>query len=321
MLLSQTMLEASRKLNVLDAIRQYPDNKDKNLSVVDLAEEAFRASGLVIPSLEVLHEVAKTPTLVVAGGTSTNEEGGIAEIVVAHQAPPTQFSEHTLILAAASYRDHKDSRVYLSELLSAFWENHRVPMGLAPSDVRVTDCPYTDEDIWQFMKLDDPKPGNPDVDLGFYLPQVLATKQGLILLGKGFPEMGTWVFQEDDNITNGHQEFGWLRVDASLDAPYRTNKNGELTGLNVDELNEAIRNDKRRGQIVNIYGPSGKLIKQVFDYYPDQGNTWSRLPESLEGGGRVLGAGFGSGGFLRVYSYWNRKERHPGMGGRSFLGA
>lgn len=51
--------------NILDAIRKSPDNKGKDLAVVDLAERAMLASGLVIPSL-----VSKT-----------------AEMVATHRAP------------------------------------------------------------------------------------------------------------------------------------------------------------------------------------------------------------------------------------------
>ncbi len=58
------MTEIPIERTVLDVIRECPDNQGKDLAVVDLAQRAILASGLVIPSLN-----------------------GITEIVTAHQAP------------------------------------------------------------------------------------------------------------------------------------------------------------------------------------------------------------------------------------------
>lgn len=306
-----------RVRDVLDIIVEDPENHGEDVSVVELARRAILASGLKIRPLDsLLPSVTQASVL----ATSGQGERGIAEIVASRQAPAQQTSKQTLNLAVAAYRASLNSPVLLSEFLSAFWEHYRVPMGLASSDVRVTDCPYSENDVWQFMKLDNPQAGNPDADIGFYLPQVLATDGGLILLGKGFDYMGTWAFQEGNGIRNGHQSFGWMRVNASLDAPHRLNKQGQLTGLNVDELKRAISDEGRTGKTVNTYGPSGAVIKRVFNYYPDEGITWSRVPESVRAG-KVLDADFDGSGHLGVFSGWPRGGRSPGLGGRSFLGA
>lgn len=308
-------VEGSR--DVLDLIVEDPENKGKDFAVVELARRAMLASGLQIRALDsLIPDVTRSDVLTVSG----QSEGGIAEIVASRQAPAQQTNEQTLSLVVAAYRASLNSPVLLSELLGAFWAHYRVPMGLAPADVRVTDCPYGEEDMRQFMKLANLQAGNPGADIGFYLPQVLATEQGLILLGKGFGYMNTWAFQEGNGISNGHQRFGWMRVNADLDAPYQVNKKGQLTGLNIDELKGAISDEGRVGEIVNIYGPSGEVIKQVFNYYPDQGVTWSHLPESVGAGG-VLRVFFSESGYLGVGSSWDRRERVPGVGGRSFLGA
>lgn len=62
--------EARAEQSVLDAIREDPRNRGKDFAVIDLAERAIVASGLVIPGV-----------------------GKTAEIVVAHQAPVTITKE------------------------------------------------------------------------------------------------------------------------------------------------------------------------------------------------------------------------------------
>lgn len=306
-----TETNAGRQPDLLDLIGQ--DVRNSGVEHGDLTLTIIRgvltSRGMVVPTLDDV-----TPIV-------TQTAGGIAEIVTAHQAPAYTDSERRLELAIAQYKDHKESATGLAELYKAHWDHYRIPMGLDPSDVTVTDCPYTDEEIRQFMKLDDPKEGNPDADLGLYLPAVLASEDGRFLIGKGFPKMGSWAFQPGHNIKNGHAISGWMRVEASLDAPFRTNNKGKLTGLSVDELNKAIKavDERRVGQIVNVYAASGPVINSLFKYYPDSGSTWSRLPESLKDG-RVLDAYFYSDGYLLVGSDWSRGSRDPCMGGRSLLG-
>ena len=50
---------------VLDVIREHSDNREKDLSVVDLAERAFRAAGLTITlsDEEIVFSATKSPTL------------------------------------------------------------------------------------------------------------------------------------------------------------------------------------------------------------------------------------------------------------------
>lgn len=238
---------------------------------------------------------------------------------------PAQISRlHTLKLAVMHYRERLQDPQRLHDLYQAVWEYHGIElMGLSQKDTRVADVPYKEEDIWQFMRLENPQAGNPSVELGYFHLPVLASGDvnTRVLIGKGFSNLGAArVFQQRYEVINGHQTSGWMRVDASLDAPYRINKRGELTGLNVDELEGAIAADKRTGQTINIYGPSGNVIKQIFDYYPDQGSTWSRVPGSVRDG-RVLHASFDPVGYFPAYSSWSHRGRYPGMGGRSFLGA
>lgn len=238
------------------------------------------------------------------------------------RAPVTISRGHTLALAAACYKHRLQDPQRLYDFYQAHWDYYGIElMGLSQSDTRVGPPPYDEDGIRQFMKLENPQPGNPGVDLGYFHLPVLASSDARALIGRGFSNLGnSRAFQSGYGIINGHQTSGWMRVDASLSAPYRSNKNGELTGLNVDELREAIKADNRSGQTVNIYGPSGNVIKQMFGYYPDQDFTWSRLSGSLRGG-KALYVYFSSGGYFDVGSSWSGQSRYPKVGGRSFLGA
>ncbi|MEK7616436.1 MAG: hypothetical protein AAB414_00070 [Patescibacteria group bacterium] len=87
--------------NILDTIRIHPANKGRDLSVVDLAERAIRASGLVIPGLS-----------------------GIDGIIAAHKAPVRitretkkvaewrRQTDHFIELGFADELKYKDSEKY-----------------------------------------------------------------------------------------------------------------------------------------------------------------------------------------------------------------
>lgn len=272
-----------------------------------------------------IHLVSTIRTAIAAGvesGLLSENPFIIPQAEVASTSLVLPNREHTLVLAKAAYREKLADPQRLYEFYQAHWGYHGIElMGLSERDTRVADVPYKEDEIYRFMKLENPQAGNPNTDFPYFHLPVLASSDARVLIGKGFSNLGnSWAFQQAYKVINGHQIAGWMRIDAGLDAPYRINKNGELTGLNVDELKEAIKAGNRVGQTVNIYGPSGNVLKQIFDYYPDQGSTWSRVPGSLRGGG-VLLAGFDPDGGFRAGSRWGRRGRDPGMGGRSFLGA
>lgn len=248
----------------------------------------------------------------------------IPQAGAASTSPVIITREHTLALAISAYKEKLADPQRLYDYYQAHWDYYGIElMGLSQKDTRVADVTYKEDEIWQFMKLENPQTDNQGVELGYFHLPVLASSdtKTRILIGKGFSNLGaSWVFQQGHEVINGHQISGWMRVDASLDAPYRINKKGELKGLNVEELKEAIVADNRVGQTINIYGPSGNVINQIFGYHLDQGSTWSRVPESL-GDGRVLYARFEPVGDFYAHSRWRRRDRSPEMGGRSFLGA
>lgn len=231
------------------------------------------------------------------------------------EAPTLVTVEQTLTRAIAAYKSNLYRPEYLSEFMQASWNHDGIQiMRLSPSDVVVPQAPYTEAQIRQFMRLDDCLDGKIPAafDVGSFLPKRVSDPDGLILMGVAFWETDDWALRPDHGIKNYANPFGWMRVDAGLDAPFR--------GTNEAELRKQINQSGRTGQTLNIYVPSGEAIKRIFDYYPDQGRTWSRLPNS-SGAGGVLHADFYPGGRLSVYSYLLPGSRDGSLGGRSFLGA
>ncbi|OGE71232.1 hypothetical protein A2617_03590 [Candidatus Daviesbacteria bacterium RIFOXYD1_FULL_41_10] len=230
------------------------------------------------------------------------------------EAPTFTTAEQTLARATDHYKKHLYSPEYLSEFMQASWNFDGIQrMNLYPSDVVVPQAPYTESQIWQFMKLDDPSNRSASVDLGFFLPEILSSTDGLILMGVGFPKTNTWALRPNHNIKNFSNPYGWMRVDAGMDAPFRRTNEGELK--------ERIKSLGRMEQSLNIYASSGEAIKRIFDYYPDERLTWWSRLLLCSGAGRVLDACFGSDGGLFVRSGLRSGCRGDALGGRSFLGA
>lgn len=229
------------------------------------------------------------------------------------EAPTLITAEQTLGKAVEVYQSHLYSPEYFSEFMQASWNLDGIErMNLDPRDVEVSQVPYSEAQIRKFMRLNDPNGGASPVDLGFFLPEILSSTDGLVLMGVGFPKTKDWALRPGHNIKNSSNPSGWMRVEASMDAPF--------LGTNEKDLKQQIKDLGRVGQTLNIYVPSGEAIKRIFDYYPDQGFTRSRLPLSSRAG-TVLGAHFFAGGRLVVDSSLRSGVRLGRLGGRSFLGA
>lgn len=249
-------------------------------------------------------------------------------------APPVSVTpERTLVLATTAYKANPIAPEALFNFYEAYWEYYgNKKMGLSKADVAIANVPYTPQQIDQFMQpnglINQNKAVDPEaqVELPYFHLPVLAGPDGRFLLGKAFPTMDGWVTSERVTIRNDHQFAGWMRVDAGLASSFRRNKEGELTGLNQDELVEAILNAHRLGQTLSIYAGSGFVIKELLGYYPDQsisGSTsyLSRIPKSFDlfnGMVRMLSAIFFDGGELK-FAPIPAEQRWSNMGGRSFL--
>lgn len=177
----------------------------------------------------------------------------------------------------------------------AHWSLNRFAMGLAKSDVVVSDVPWTEDLMRNFMgKNRFRKVSNPDSAL--FLPEVASTAEGLELLAKAYPQMG-WNKQYFEEVQNVDREgnpvrlFGHLRTEATIDAPH--------TRTNEDQARQIIANLDRQGQTLNVYAEAGNQSKLLTSRYLDEIKTWVRVLNSRLRG-QVVNAHFLPYGYCHV---------------------
>ena len=185
------------------------------------------------------------------------------------------------------------------ELVTNYWraklqvEGKRIGL-----DISVPDCDWTEEEI-----------GKPMVDIRgkevssmmVYVPKQLTGKEGLILLDKMYPQTANFSAKNGTPILDGHQTTGWIKVEATIDAP-----NGNTR---QKELEDFAKKQGYLGQRLSTYILASQASKDLTGRYLDEANTWSRLLGSRRGG-HVFSARFGSGDYL------TSRSRHPSLGGR-----
>lgn len=195
-------------------------------------------------------------------------------------APSFRTSERTLGLLGAEYKKDPTNPILLSEFNQAFWNAKRQAMGVNESDLVVTQAPYSEDQIRKFISN----------DFGLFLPQICETApEGLVLLGKAFPEMGSSAFMVGTPVLNIDRDeqrvnlYGWMKTEKAINAPnLRTNESQAL----------AIVNKKKRlGQTLNIYAVAGQQSKLLADQYLDEVSTWVRVLSSRVNN-KVVHAGF-----------------------------
>lgn len=201
-------------------------------------------------------------------------------------------------LAAVEYvRKPQDPRRYWN-YQEAHWRFNGHAMGLAPSDLVVSDVPWTEGQMRQFMgkgfrglwtRLTSKR------DIPFYLPEIVSGKDGLPLLAKAYPWMG-WDNEHMAGIQNVGRDnlvvlSGHLRTEAAIDAPH--------TKTNEDQAAGILAKLGRRGQTINTYAEAGNQIKLLTGQYPDETRTLIRVMLSRVRG-QVLGADFDPDGNCRV---------------------
>jgi len=204
-------------------------------------------------------------------------------------------SEQTLSLLEEATREHKnnpDDPKRLTDLYITFWAKYGQIIGKICT---VDTYPLGSREIREGIKKEQRdifKPAN----------------VSLVDLGRMFPKMGGWAVAEGNSVVDTINNSGWLRIEASVDAPNRNTTQGQLE--------EKFRKERKQGQSLRTYIIGGQTSKLLTDKYFDQGINWSRLPGSCRGG-RVLDSRFHSVGSLYVYSHLHPGYRHEFIGGRS----
>lgn len=221
------------------------------------------------------------------------------EIILASQAPTWTSPERTLELVTAEYKKKPDDHSLLAEFNQQFWNESRERMGLSRADLVVKDCPYSDDDIRKFMGLGRSFRKSARLnDFGLYVPEVISTApDGLVLLGKGYPLLGSWAFEAGTSARNVDKDekgillFGWMRTEKDINAPY--------LGTNQAQAEEAVKKAHRIGDTLNVYAAAGEQSKLLFDQYPDEVRIWVRILSSRFAG-QVLLALFNRDGYCYV---------------------
>lgn len=150
-------------------------------------------------------------------------------------------------------------------------------------------------------------------DKPFYVPTEISTQATRHLLGKIWPVMQSYSVAENTGVTNEVDHSGWRYTEATTDAPFLETKEGDLRNK-IKKIE-----DGREGLTVTEYIIASQDHKLLTGRYFDQGDTWSRLLGS-RGDGKVVDAGFHSGGFLYVDWRLDADCPYPGLGGRSSVG-
>lgn len=233
-----------------------------------------------------------------------------AESSKAPEAPAAVVTtEKTLISARDKLVSDPRNPQRVWEYFTAFYQ-FRFGKLVAPRDLVVSDCPYSEEKILAWRK--DAIPQFP-----FYLPQILsACPEGLLLAGRALPELQHRALEQGTLVTNNLELVGWMGIEAMDAAPYRVNKQGILSGLDEAQLKETLDQAGRVGQTVNVYVVSGPVFRMVLGFYPDGTSTSARLLGSRYDG-KVTGARFYPNGRLGLDATLSFANRFPHLGGRS----
>ncbi|OGE38396.1 hypothetical protein A3D79_03735 [Candidatus Daviesbacteria bacterium RIFCSPHIGHO2_02_FULL_39_8] len=199
---------------------------------------------------------------------------------------------NTAKLAAVEYVNNPSNPQIYWNHQEAHWQFNGQAMGLAQSDLVVSNVGWTETQMTQFMGKNLRGLLTRKHELPFYLPEVVSGPDGLSLLGKIYPWMrwneGYFAgIQNVDKAGNWIQLFGHLRTEAAIDAPYPK--------TDEDQAAEILARLGRRGHTINTYAEAANQGKLLTGKYLDEVGTWTRVMQS-RARGRVMFACFDPGG-------------------------
>jgi len=164
---------------------------------------------------------------------------------------------------------------------------------------QVPSCDRTSEELVELQK---------EGKAVLLVPDELYTKEGLVRLGRIFPNMRSWSVSEETTVINDHDNGGAIAIEMAIDPPHRnTNETQALAILKKQGL---------RGQRLATYIIGSQFSKLLTGRYLDEGSTSSRLLGSRRKDS-VLSAGFVSSGFLGVGWFLESRDQSEHLGFRS----
>ena len=208
---------------------------------------------------------------------------------------PFPSSEQTLSLEQATreYKNKPTNPELLTQFMRSFWAETSQKIG---KSIVVDKFPLTSKEIREERE----KRGR----MAIFVPAEVSR----VDLGRMFPKMESLTVQEGNLVVDIVNNFGWLWIETSVDAPNRNTTESQLA--------EKFKKEGRVGQSLKTNIIGSQISKLLVGEYFDQGPTYSRLPGSC-GGGRVLRAFFVSGGNLIVNSDLDPESCNEFFGGRS----
>lgn len=228
---------------------------------------------------------------------------GMVRVEVAGGMPVVITPERTLTLAAAEYRGNRESPEALYGLMEAFWNNFRAEFtrsgrNLASSDLQLSDCPFTAEDLYNFRQRSNP-------DMGFFLPAILADNAGIPLLRAGFPKMSIYV--QDEGQISYIPRAGWTAPESVLFAPN--------VGTTQKEAEKIFLANNRLPMTPNVFIALSGLMKELEGRYIDEQSVSRVLGYLIQG--EAARANFLSNGYCNVSLFWYPGARGQSLGARS----
>lgn len=205
-------------------------------------------------------------------------------------------------LLRAAIQEYKD-QPHTPELITRVWQTiWGVDGQKAGLVIEVSVCDRTQEEL---VKLEQ------EGRMLVYVPPELSTQENRHLLGEMFPKMKSYSTEKGNPVTSEPNQYGWVDVEANVEAPNTNTNEGKLRSL--------FASQGREGVSLNSYIIASQFSKRVEGKYFDEGLTWSRLLGSRLGRWVVsaLFLRFNSDGRLRVCWVLLPLVRSPVLGGRS----
>lgn len=193
------------------------------------------------------------------------------------------------------YKTQSHTPELVTETWQTIWKVDELRVDLT---INVPPCDRTKEEL---VKLEQ------EGRMLVYVPPELSTQENRHLLGKMFPRMRSYSTEKENPVTNELSQYGWVDVEASVDAPN--------INTTEEELRSLFASQGREGVSLNTYIIASQFSNRVKGHYFDEGLIWSRLLGSRYRG-RAVSAGLYSDGDLDVRSL-DPLARDPRLGGRS----
>lgn len=194
------------------------------------------------------------------------------------------------------------------ELVTKYWrEKFRIDGAKAGVNIEVPDCDWTTEEIQKPMV--DVR-GNPVPAMMIYKPEQIKRVEGLILLGKMYPEME--ISPRLSNYTSLIEEFydntGWIKVETSVNAPN--------LGVTQRELEVFAEKQSYLEQRLSTYIIASQASKDLRGQYFDSHGTESRLIGSYTKDYDITAKCHGYSGCLNVSPLGAPNMSFRDLGGR-----